>query len=81
MIMTISTVNVAMQQLSSNEMRGRVMGIYATSLLGLPPIGSLIAGGLSRFMPAEHVIASMSATAMMVYLAFYLISKPLRELD
>jgi MFS family permease len=81
MIMTISTVNVAMQQLSSNEMRGRVMGIYATSLLGLPPIGSLIAGGLSRFMPAEHVIAAMSATAMVVYLAFYLISKPLRELD
>jgi hypothetical protein len=81
MIMTVSTVNVAMQQLSSNEMRGRVMSIYATSFLGLPPIGSLIAGALSRYMPAQHVIAGMSAAAMVVYVIFYLTSKPLRELD
>jgi MFS family permease len=81
MIMTVSTVNVAMQQLSSNEMRGRVMSIYATSFLGLPPIGSLIAGALSRYMPTQHVIAAMSATAMVVYVIFYLTSKLLRELD
>lgn len=81
MIMTVSTVNVAMQQLSSNEMRGRVMSIYATSFLGLPPVGSLIAGALSRYLPTEHVLAAMSALAMIVYVIYYIISSPLRELD
>jgi MFS family permease len=81
MIMTVSTVNVAMQQLSSNEMRGRVMSIYATSFLGLPPVGSLIAGGLSRFFPTAHVLAAMAGLAIVVYVVFYSTSKPLRELD
>lgn len=81
MIMTVSTVNVAMQQLSSNEMRGRVMSIYATSFLGLPPLGSLLAGALSRYLPTEHVLAAMAAAAMIVYVIYYMTSSSLRELD
>jgi len=81
MIISLSTVNVTMQQLSSDEMRGRVMSIYATSFLGLPPIGCLIIGGLSRHMPTEHAIAALTAAAMMCYLGFYVRSRPLRELD
>ena len=46
-IMMISSVNIGIQQLSSNQMRGRVMSIYATCFLGLPPLGSLLAGELS----------------------------------
>ncbi len=38
MILTISSVNVAMQTLSSDAMRGRVMSIYGTCFLGLPPL-------------------------------------------
>jgi MFS family permease len=48
MILTISSVNVAMQHLSSDEMRGRTMSIYGTCFLGLPPLGALLAGELSR---------------------------------
>jgi hypothetical protein len=48
MILTISAVNVAMQHLSSDAMRGRVMSIYGTCFLGLPPLGALLAGELSR---------------------------------
>lgn len=81
MIISLSTVNVTMQQLSSDEMRGRVMSIYATSFLGLPPVGCLIIGELSRFMPTEHAIAAMTGLAMVCYLGFYVRSKPLRELD
>ena len=43
-ILMISCFNVSIQHLSSDEMRGRVMSIYATSFLGLPPLGSLMAG-------------------------------------
>lgn len=81
MIISLSTVNVTMQQLSSDEMRGRVMSIYATSFLGLPPVGCLVIGELSRFMPTEHAIAAMTGLAMVCYLGFFLRSKPLRELD
>lgn len=81
MIITVSTVNVAMQQLSSDEMRGRVMSIYSTAFLGLPPVGCLLAGELSRHIPTEHAIAAMTATAMLIYLGFLFFSKPLRDLD
>jgi predicted MFS family arabinose efflux permease len=81
MIISLSVVNVTMQQLSSNEMRGRVMSIYAMSFLGLPPVGCLLIGVLSRHMPTEHAIALMTGIAIVCYLGFYMKSKPLRELD
>jgi MFS family permease len=81
MIISLSTVNVTMQQLSSDAMRGRVMSIYATSFLGLPPVGCLLIGELSRHMPTEHAIAAMTGVAMLCYLGFFVRSKALRELD
>jgi MFS family permease len=81
MIISLSTVNVTMQQLSSDEMRGRVMSIYAASFLGLPPVGCLLVGELSRHIPTEHAIAAMTGTAIACYLGFYFRSRPLRMLD
>lgn len=81
MIMTISSVNVAIQHLSSDEMRGRVMSIYGTCFLGLPPLGALLAGALSRHIPTNHVLAAMSGVAMLVFLGFLAFSRPLRALD
>ena len=80
-ILMISCFNIAIQHLSSDEMRGRVMSIYATSFLGLPPLGALLAGELSRHIPTGHVLAAMAATAAVLYISFYVFSKPLRELD
>ena len=81
MILTISSVNVAMQHLSSDEMRGRVMSIYGTCFLGLPPLGALLAGELSRHIPTPHALALMSGVAMLAFLGFFVFSRPLRELD
>lgn len=81
MILTISSVTVAMQQLSNDEMRGRVMSIYGTCFLGLPPLGSLLAGELSRHIPTGHALAMMSGAAMLVFLGFYAFSPALRGLD
>jgi MFS family permease len=80
-ILMISSFNVAIQHLSTDAMRGRVMSIYATSFLGLPPVGALLAGALSRYIPTPHVLAFMSGLAMVVFLGFFALSKPLRELD
>jgi MFS family permease len=81
MILTISSVNVAMQHLASDEMRGRVMSIYGTCFLGLPPVGALLAGELSRHIPTSHALALMSGVALLTFLGFLIFSKALRELD
>ena len=62
-------------------MRGRVMSIYATSFLGLPPLGSLLAGELSRHIPTPHALAAMAAVAVLIFVATFAVSRPLRELD
>ena len=59
-ILMISCFNVSIQHLSSDEMRGRMMSIYATSFLGLPPLGALLAGELSRHIPTGHALAMMA---------------------
>jgi MFS family permease len=80
-ILMVSCFNVSIQHLSSDEMRGRIMSIYATSFLGLPPLGSLMAGELSRHIPTGHAIAMMSGLAATIFLGFFAFSPSLRELD
>lgn len=80
-ILMISTFNVSIQHLSSDEMRGRVMSIYATSFLGLPPLGALLGGELSRHIPTPHALATMSGVAMVAFMGIFAFSRPLRELD
>jgi MFS family permease len=80
-ILMISCFNVSIQHLSSDAMRGRVMSIYTTSFLGLPPLGALLAGELSRHIPTGHVLAMMAAVAALMFLGFFGFSPALRELD
>lgn len=79
--MTSSLMNLALQQLTSDEMRGRVMSIYATSFLGLPPVGCLLAGELSRHMATSDAIAAMAAMALLSFIIFFASSPALRRLD
>jgi MFS family permease len=80
-ILMISCFNVSIQHLSSDEMRGRVMSIYTTSFLGLPPLGALLAGELSRHIPTGHALSFMAAAAAVSFLGIFAASKSLRELD
>jgi MFS family permease len=80
-ILMISCFNVSIQHLSSDEMRGRIMSIYATSFLGLPPLGSLLAGELSRHIPTGHALAAMAGIALLSFIGFFAFSPALRSLD
>jgi MFS family permease len=80
-ILMISSINVAIQHLSSDAMRGRVMSIYATCFLGLPPLGSLLAGEMSRHVPTSHALAVMAMAAATIFLTVFAVSRPLRQLD
>jgi len=77
----ISSFNVAIQHLASDQMRGRVMSIYATCFLGLPPLGALLAGEMSRHIPTPHALAAMAVTAAAIFIGTFAGSKALRALD
>ncbi|HLK09408.1 MAG TPA: MFS transporter [Candidatus Angelobacter sp.] len=81
MIISVATINSSLQHLAENQMRGRVMSIYSTAFLGLPPIGCLIAGSLARVISVPHVIAGMSTLALLGSLGVYWRQQGLRELD
>ena len=62
MIISVATINSLMQHLADDHMRGRVMSIYSTAFLGLPPprlphrrivISSLLRASCHR----RHVLA------------------------
>jgi MFS family permease len=81
MIISVATINSLLQHLAEDYMRGRVMSIYSTAFLGLPPIGCLIAGSLSHVFYAPHVIAGMCSLAIGASLAVYVNKEGLRDLD
>jgi fucose permease len=62
-------------------MRGRVMSIYSTCFLGLPPLGALLAGELSRHINTSHALAFMAFAAMLIFIVFAAASRELRALE
>jgi MFS family permease len=56
MIIFFATANTSVQTRVPDELRGRVMGIYALAFLGLTPFGSLIAGALARATSATFAV-------------------------
>ncbi len=80
-IVMVSCFNVSFQHLASDEMRGRVLSIYTTSFLGLPPLGALLAGELSRHVDTGHALAAMASVAALLFASFFVFSPALRSLD
>jgi MFS family permease len=81
MIVMVAHLNTLMQHLASDEMRGRVMSIYATAFLGLAPLGSLVAGSLSHRFGAPLALGGMNALALIGSLLVYANSPALRKLQ
>jgi MFS family permease len=81
MVVMVATINSLLQHLAEESMRGRVMSIYSTAFLGLPPLGSLAAGLLARGISPAHAIAGMSALALAACWMVFATRKELRELD
>ncbi len=71
MVMMIATVNVMLQHLSEDKMRGRVMSIYATAFLGFAPLGSLLAGSLAGIFTAPVSIAAMAIVGLAMNAVIY----------
>jgi MFS family permease len=56
MIIFFATANTSVQTRVPDELRGRVMGIYALAFLGLTPFGSLLAGAIAKATNAAFAV-------------------------
>jgi MFS family permease len=78
MLLFFSTTNTLLQTSASDEMRGRVMGIWALIFGGMTPIGGLVAGTLAHYF---GVPAAMSVGAVICALAALVVWKIIRKRD
>ncbi|MDQ1612815.1 MAG: hypothetical protein QOG00_2746 [Pyrinomonadaceae bacterium] len=56
-VCSIAVTNMLLQQLVTDEMRGRVMSMFMLSFIGAWPVGSFIAGVAARRFGAPHTLA------------------------
>ncbi len=63
-VIYLASTNTLLQILSSDEMRGRVMGAYVFMFLGMGPLGSLIMGTTAQLLGPPTAVAIGGATAL-----------------
>jgi MFS family permease len=56
-MVVVAATNTALQTLADDEKRGRVMSLFSMMLVGMAPIGSLLAGWAADQMSARVVVA------------------------
>lgn len=65
MVTQMASSNTLVQTLSPDELRGRVMSVYAMMFMGMAPFGSLLAGSLAHWFGAT-VAVSVGGVACIV---------------
>ncbi len=53
----MAATNTTLQNRVPDQLRGRIMAVYATMFMGVQPIGSLIAGGIATRIGAPYTLA------------------------
>ncbi len=70
-IMTqIASTNTALQSITPDHLRGRVVGYYGMMFLGMVPIGSLLAGWLGDWIGVRWTVALSAAACLLAALIF-----------
>jgi MFS family permease len=70
----MATVNSTIQLNSSDEYRGRAMGIYSLVFIGTTPIGNLMTGAVTeRFGPNTGFLACGAVTAVLMILMYIIV--------
>jgi MFS family permease len=66
----MAATNTVVQSRVPDELRGRVMAVYATMFMGVQPIGSLIAGGVAKRLGVQHALAVFGLLVLLGSLIF-----------
>jgi MFS family permease len=66
----MAATNTLIQNRVPDELRGRVMAVYATMFMGMQPIGALIAGGVAKHIGAQDTLTIFGALVLLGSLFF-----------
>ena len=66
----MAATNTIVQSRVPDELRSRVMAVYATMFMGVQPIGSLIAGGVAKHIGAPNTLTIFGALVLAGSLVF-----------
>jgi MFS family permease len=67
----MAATNTIIQMRVPDELRGRVMAVYATMFMGVQPIGALIAGGVAKKIGAPYTL-TIFGTLVLIGSLFFL---------
>jgi MFS family permease len=66
----MAATNTLIQNRVPDELRSRVMAVYATMFMGVQPIGSLIAGGVAKQIGARYTLTVFGSLVLLGTLLF-----------
>jgi MFS family permease len=66
----MAATNTLIQNRVPDELRSRVMAVYATMFMGVQPIGSLIAGGVARRIGPQSTLTVFGSLVLLGSLIF-----------
>jgi len=66
----MAATNTTLQNRVPDELRGRVMAVYATMFMGVQPIGALLAGGIAKHLGAPRTLELFGGIVLMASLIF-----------
>jgi MFS family permease len=67
----MAATNTIIQNRVPDELRSRVMAVYATMFMGVQPIGSLIAGGIAKHIGAPYTLGLFGLLLLVGSLFFF----------
>ena len=80
MVLFVAVINMLLQQLVTDEMRGRVMSMFVLSFFGTVPFGTLITGAAAERYGAPRTLATCGLITALFIIVVGIRNKPLREL-
>lgn len=79
-VTSIAVTNTLLQQLVTDQMRGRVMSMFILSFIGSMPIGNLLGGAVSHRFGAPATLAAGGVAVVLYVTIMTIVNDRLREL-
>lgn len=79
-VTSVAVTNTLLQQLVTDQMRGRVMSMFILSFIGTMPIGNLLAGVASHRFGAPHTLAAGGCAVVLYSVIVAATNRRLRQL-
>jgi MFS family permease len=71
MMLQAAATNTVLQTITEDDKRGRVMSFYTMAIMGTAPFGSLLAGGLAKFIGTPLTILAGGLSCIIGAFFFY----------